>query len=155
MCRRNALSQKAHVLQPAPPALEYLPEILVKLHPDLLSEGINMVSAYGEGYVAINGVRHVRSLLVPASGAVEAWGAARFDDLLPRDFERIVTLAIEILILGTGSTHRFAHPSWLRSLSAGGVGVESMSTAAACRTYNILAAEGRKVAGAFIIEPQH
>lgn len=123
----------------------------MKLQPDA-HPGLSLVSAYADDYIAINGQRYTRSLVVGASGAVQAWGAARFDDLQAADLAQLAQLDVELVILGTGARHRFVQPPWLQPFAARRVGLETMTSAAACRTYNILAAEGRKVAGAFVIE---
>ena len=66
------------------------------------------------------------------------------------DFEQILALRPEVVLLGTGARQRFAHPRLYASLSAARIGLEMMDTGAACRTYNILMAEGRKVLAALI-----
>src|SRR5438477_356376 len=78
------------------------------------------------------------------------WGAAGFDELAAADFDVFLGLDLEILLLGTGSRQRFPHPELTRALTAKRIGVEAMDLQAACRTYNILVAEGRRVAAALL-----
>jgi uncharacterized protein len=114
--------------------------------------GLNLVTGYGAGYVAINGARHTASLLLTADSLMR-WTPASFADLAPGHFDRVVPLAPEILVLGTGTRLQFPRPPLTRALVEARIGLEVMDTAAACRTYNILMGEGRKVAAALIIDP--
>ena len=58
---------------------------------------------------------------------------------------------LQVVIFGSGPRLRFPHPALLRSLMAARIGVATMDTAAACRTYNVLAAEGRRVMAALLV----
>lgn len=121
----------------------------MKLHADPQTH-LNTVTAYGPGFVEINKVRHDGNLLVAPDSPVTRWSAASFDALREEDFAAILALKPELVIFGTGSRQRFAHPRLTRSLTEARIGVETMDTAAACRTYNILMAEGRRVLAAFL-----
>lgn len=116
------------------------------------AEGRNLFSGYGPGYVAVNGTRHQRSLVV-LSDRVFDWEVLKFQDLTEAVFTVLAGLGLEILVLGTGTRLRFPHPSLTRALHAAGTGLEVMDTHAGCRTYNILLAENRRVGAALIIEP--
>ena len=122
----------------------------MKLHlaPD---QGQQLFTGYGAGYVAVNKVRYEVSVVVSPQ-AVAEWGVGSFDSLAPRDFAFIAELKPEIVIFGTGAAQRFPPPELARALAKSGAGVEVMDSGAACRTYNILAAEGRKVVAAILIE---
>jgi uncharacterized protein len=111
------------------------------------------VTAYDEEGVEINAVRFTNSLLVLPESPPVAWPVASFDALSAEDFARIDATRPDVVILGTGARQRFVHPRLTAALSSRRIGVESMDNQAACRTYNILMAEGRKVALALIIEP--
>jgi uncharacterized protein len=111
----------------------------------------NTFTGYGEGYVMVNAVRHERSLVVLPDRPVEAWPVGGVDALEEEDLQFLAGLGVEIVLLGTGESLRFLHPRLLQSLAQARVGVEVMDTRAACRTYNILVAEGRKVAAALIL----
>lgn len=112
----------------------------------------NLVTGYGAGYVAINHRPYTASLILLPDRIVEFWGSGGFEALAEGDFEAIRALAPEILLLGTGSRQRFPAPALLRPLIEARIGYEVMDLAAACRTFNILMAEGRHVAAALLIE---
>ena len=111
--------------------------------------GLQLFSGYGPGFVAVNGVRYEKCVVVSPQ-AVSEWIVARFDALTVEDFAFIDTLKPEIVILGTGASQRFPGRELMRALAAAGIGVEIMDSRAACRTYNILATEGRKVVAAIL-----
>jgi uncharacterized protein len=113
--------------------------------------GRNLFTGYGEGYVSINDQRYDHSVIVAPEGEVEPWDADDLEGLTPAHFEALRTRAPEVLILGTGDTHRFPRPEVIRPLVSAGVGFEAMDTKAACRTYNILMAEGRQVLAAILV----
>ncbi len=125
----------------------------VKLHADQ-PQSLNTVTAYGPGYIEINLVRHTNSVLVMPEGEVRPWPVDRFEDLEPAHFEQLSELGPEVVLLGTGSRLRFPHPRLTASLARRHVGVDAMDMQAACRTYNILMAEGRKVAAVLLLEPE-
>jgi uncharacterized protein len=110
------------------------------------------VTAYDENGVEINAIRFNHSLIVLPESAPVAWPVTTFDALTSAHFEQIDATKPDVVILGTGSRQRFAHPSLCIALTSRRIGVECMDNKAACRTYNILMAEGRKVALALIIE---
>jgi uncharacterized protein len=114
------------------------------------SSGQNLFTGYGPGYVSINSARREKNVIVTAQQVLE-WHIAGFDALGTGDFALLLGLHPEIVILGTGSIQRFPAPALSKPLSNAGVGFEAMDTRAACRTYNILMAEGRKVVAAVLI----
>jgi uncharacterized protein len=122
----------------------------VKLHLTPAA-GLQLFSGYGPGYVAVNGVRYEQCVVVTPQ-AVSEWRVAGFESLAAGDFGFIEELRPEIVILGTGARQRFPGPELGKALASGGAGVEVMDTRAACRTYNILASEGRKVVAAIVLE---
>jgi len=83
---------------------------------------------------------------------VEPWRVSQFDRLTENDFVFLKNLGPEIVLLGTGARQRFPHPRLTAALAQAGIGLEVMDLQAACRTYNILVAEERKVAAALIFE---
>lgn len=125
----------------------------MKLHAD--KSNTQTITAYGEGWVAVDGKRHQTSLLLSASGRLEPWGCSRFDELSAAHFERLLALnpePPELLVFGSGARLRFLRPALIASLIERRIGIETMDTAAACRTYNILAGEGRRVVAALLLE---
>lgn len=113
-----------------------------------------LFSGYGDDHVFINGHRHEASLLLTARGIeVAPWAGLDFEALTAAHFEWIANRKPDILLLGTGSRMRFPHPSLTRALVEARIGLEVMDIGALCRTYNILATEGRSVGAAVLIEP--
>jgi len=111
--------------------------------------GLNTFTGYGEGYVLVNGERYEESVIVLA-GRVEPWPVAELEDLTEEHFAQLAGLGVEVVLLGTGSSLRFPHPRITQGLARAGIGLEVMDTQAACRTFNILVAEERKVAAALL-----
>jgi len=111
-----------------------------------------MFTGYGESYVMVNGARFAKSVVVLPERIIDDWPASSFAALEPAHFAALAGLDLEIILLGTGGKLRFPRPEILAPLIRAGVGVEVMDLQAACRTYNILMAEGRKVAAALVIE---
>jgi uncharacterized protein len=122
----------------------------MKLQPD--QSEAPTISAYGPGWIAIGGERISHSVIVSSRGERIAWAARRFEDLGLADFEQLARVQAEVVIFGSGSRIRFPRAAWLQPLVERRVGLETMDTAAACRTYNILAQEGREVAVALLLE---
>ncbi len=116
-----------------------------------ISEGRNAFTAYGPGYVDVNGKRYASSLVVSGERLIADWPAESVGALKADHLAAIVELAPEIVLLGTGGAFRFPEPSLLAPLHQARIGVEVMDTPAACRTYNILLGEGRNVVAAVIV----
>jgi uncharacterized protein len=121
----------------------------VKLHASVAGS-LNVITSYGDGFVAVNGVRHEANLLVLPE-QVMPWNAPSFEDLDEAHFTALAAMPLEVVLLGTGAKLRFPHPRITRALTDARVGVEVMDLGAACRTFNVLVAEGRKVAGALLL----
>jgi len=111
---------------------------------------LNSITAYGDGYVSVNAVRHNDNLVVLPDRLILDWTRATFDTLCVADFEVLASLDAEIVLLGTGNQLRFPRPELLRPLVQVQKGLEVMDVRAACRTYNVLISEGRKVAAGLI-----
>ena len=94
----------------------------------------------------------MRSLVITSLGAQFDWDCANFSELSPAHFARLADLSVELVIFGSGAQLRFIQPAWASPLMLRGIGMETMDTFAACRTFNILAGEGRKVAAALLVE---
>ena len=120
----------------------------MKLHASAPSAA-NTITAYGDDYVMVNGARRDSSVVVTPS-EVKAWSATDFEHLKEEDFAELAEIGAEIVLLGTGPRQRFPHPKLTAPLGAARVGLEVMDLKAACRTYNILVAEERKVALALV-----
>lgn len=123
----------------------------MKLQPDR-QPTLNTVSAYGSNYIEINACRYESSLLLMPEGPVEAWPCQGFADLKIEDFEKIAQKQPALVILGSGKKIQFPRPELIAPLIRAKIGIETMDLQAACRTYNVLMAEGRNVLAALIIE---
>jgi uncharacterized protein len=123
----------------------------MKLH-STSTQQYQTVTAYDDQGVEINLIPFTRSLIVLPEAAPIAWPVSSFDALTAEHFEQISAMTPDVVILGTGPRQRFVHPRLTSSLTTRRIGVECMDNQAACRTYNILMAEGRKVALALIFE---
>jgi uncharacterized protein len=123
----------------------------LKLHADARTN-LNTVTAYGPGFVEVNQSRYEGHFLLLPDAPAQPWNTAGFDALRAEDFDALLALRPEIVLLGTGRRQRFPHPRLIARLTSAGVGVEAMDTAAACRTFNILMSEGRRVLAAILQE---
>ena len=123
----------------------------MKFQPDTLA-GVNAITRQEPGRLWVGNTAFAHSLLVPWVGAVQAWGPLAFEDLSATHFERIAALKPEVVIFGSGPRLRFVPPALMRVLIEQRVGVETMDSAAACRTYNVLASEGRSVVAALLLD---
>lgn len=110
-----------------------------------------LIRAYTSGQVTVNEDVLTNSLIVSAERLMRDWQPQCFEQLTAAHLQVAVALRPEILLLGTGAQLRFPHPSLLAELHNQGIGVEVMDTAAACRTYNVLVSEGRRVAAALLM----
>ena len=124
----------------------------MKLQADRIT-GTNAIARHGEAGVVVNGVEHRRSVVVPWQGDVTPWDVAEFASLTAQHFETLAQLNPELVIFGSGSRLRFPPAALLRPLIERRIGIETMDSAAACRTYNVLLAEGRSVVAALLFEP--
>lgn len=110
-----------------------------------------LFTEHGEGYVAVNGHRYQQPVVVMAGEVRTDWTAIDFENLDGTHFNYFLELKPEVLLLGTGTKQQFAHPNLYRELIRAKIGIEFMDTPAACRTYNILVAEDRKVVAAVLL----
>ena len=114
--------------------------------------GLNIFTAYGEDFVAVNQEKHARNLIVLPESIIFEWSTATPATLAASDMEKLLELGAEIVLLGTGNRQRFPAGVLMRPFAPAGIGLEVMDLQAACRTYNILATEGRKVAAALLFD---
>lgn len=123
----------------------------MKLH-STPTQQYQTITAYEKDSVEINAITYTYSLIVLPETKPQQWSATSFEQLNAADFAQIEATVPDVVILGTGNKQRFVHPRLTAALAAKRIGVECMDNQAACRTYNILMAEGRKVALALIME---
>ena len=123
----------------------------MKLH-SATTKQYQTVTGYDDQGVEINAERFAFSLIVMPESAPRPWNVANFEALTAEHFDKIEEDTPDVVILGTGARQRFVHPKLIAALSRRHIGVECMDSKAACRTYNVLMGEGRKVTLALIIE---
>jgi uncharacterized protein len=113
---------------------------------------VQSISGYGAGWIGVGGEKITSSVVIGSRGERLAWNCKHFDDLDASHFEQLAALQPELVIFGSGQQIRFPQGLWIKSLIEQQIGLETMDTRAACRTYNVLAGEGRKVIAALLIE---
>ena len=112
------------------------------------------ITAYGPDWIGVDADRVTESVIIGARGQRIAWDCHRFEDLTAAHFAQLAELDAEVVIFGSGLRNRFPPPAWLQPLMARRIGLETMDTQAACRTYNVLAGEGRNVVAALLLETE-
>ena len=117
---------------------------------DVAPAGAHRITGYGAGYFLIDGARYEGGVVVTPEGITAGWTPRTIEDLDAAALEVFDGVECEVVLLGTGRDHRFPDAALLAPLMARGVGVEVMSSDAACRTYNILMSEGRRVVALLI-----
>ncbi|MHB8253317.1 MAG: Mth938-like domain-containing protein [Acidiferrobacter sp.] len=129
------------------------PEDFVKIHLDT-GDGRHMVRAYEPGRLWVGDVPYERSLILMPDRIIPDWRPQHFGELDAQVLAALADLNPEVVLLGTGRTLHFPPSAWLSLLINSGIGVEYMDTGAACRTYNLLMSERRRVvAGLLLADP--
>ena len=123
----------------------------MKFQPDT-PDDVNVITRQEPGRVWVGATAFEYSVLVPWQGEVLPWGPIDAAALTPEHFEQIARWQPEVVIFGSGTRLRFPAPALVRGLINKRIGIETMDLGAACRTYNVLAAEGRSVVAALLIE---
>jgi uncharacterized protein len=115
------------------------------------AENNYLITGYDENYIGVNNQRYQQSLIVMAQQLDTEWPVSEFAQITEVQMAELANLNPEVVLLGTGQKHQFLHPKIYQALTQKGIPLECMTTAAACRTYNILMSEGRNVLAALII----
>jgi len=123
----------------------------LKLHADPPTT-LTTVTAYGPGFIEINNVRYTCAVRVAPDRSPAEWNVAGFDALRAEDFAALLEDMPDVVLLGTGTRQRFPRAGLAAPLARARVGLEVMDTQAACRTYNILVAEGRRVLAVLLLD---
>jgi len=110
-----------------------------------------IIRAYSKGTVRINDTDYHHSVILSQDQLISPWPIASLNQLQATDFQNLVALSPELVIIGVGDTFTFVKPQLLQPLYDKQIGVEIMTTDAACRTYNLLVGEGRKIVACLII----
>ncbi|MGI9318118.1 MAG: Mth938-like domain-containing protein [bacterium] len=112
---------------------------------------IRSVSAGAQSCRIFVGETALTQSLIITPESIDLWEVTKISQLEARHFEQLSQLSVEVVVLGTGTTIEFPLPGLTQALMSNHIGLEVMDTAAACRTYNILANDGRKVAAALML----
>ena len=121
----------------------------MKLQPD--QSDAPTITGYGPGWVGVGSEKITHNVVLGSHGERMEW-AGSFEELGPEHFAQLAELQVDVVIFGSGPKIRFPKPAWLAALGRRRIGIETMDTPAACRTYNILAQEGREVAVALLLD---
>ena len=118
----------------------------------LVREGQQIIQSYRAGVFRISSVSYEHAVFVFPDQTLEWSGVRDFDDVTLESFNDLIQRAddIDVVLLGTGSAMAFFSPALKRQLSEQGLVIDVMDTGAACRTYNVLMAEGRRVVAALL-----
>lgn len=115
------------------------------------TSGGYLIEAYDAGAIRIAGRVYREGLIVSPRHLQPGWGPASPSDLTLEDIEALISLAPQVVVLGTGTRQVFPDAALFAAAMRRGIGIEVMDTGAACRTYNILMAEGRPVVAGLIV----
>jgi uncharacterized protein len=115
----------------------------MKLHPD--ASNTYSIQGYSNDGVVVNGQLNSGAMVLCAVQGPRPWGVEIFEHLVQAHFDELLKLEPELIIFGSGTQLKFPSPNLLQGLIKRGVGVETMDSGAACRTFNVLAGEGRRV----------
>ena len=122
----------------------------MKFH--LQTDAATLVTGLGDGWIKVGATEYRENCILTPEGVATGFAPAGLAALTDADYAALLERRPEIVLVGTGATQHFLHPRLTHALAAAHVGVEVMDTRAACRTYNILVAEGRNVTAALIVE---
>ncbi|MCG5500315.1 Mth938-like domain-containing protein [Ectothiorhodospira lacustris] len=114
-------------------------------------DGRHVITAHDATWIQVNQTRYEKSLVVLPDALIPNWGPTDPETLTAAALAPILERSPEILLLGTGPVMRFPGRDILRLFKDRGIGLEVMDTAAACRTYNVIMNEGRRVAVALMV----
>jgi len=117
-----------------------------------IGEGHYQIRGYGADYIQINHEKIDHSVIVAPDQLIYTWPPQSLAELNSSHFEPILNLHPAIVLLGTGKKLSFPNPALLSEFYLHRIGIEIMDTAAACRTYTVLMAEGRRVVAALFIK---
>ncbi|MDE2196362.1 MAG: Mth938-like domain-containing protein [Gammaproteobacteria bacterium] len=123
----------------------------MKFTMDRPAGGVNCIRAYAPGQINVNDKLLSTSFVITPTALMENWPPQRFEDISLEHLQAALALAPEILIIGTGPALRFPEARLMAEIQRRGIGLEVLDTAAACRTYNVLVSEDRKVVAALLM----
>ena len=113
--------------------------------------GVNVIRSYDDTSISINSQTYNKSLVVSGDSLIEGWNIKQVNELNPENLSQLLELQPEVILIGTGTNIEFPHPATYSRIINQGIGIEFMDSRAACRTYNILISENRKVVAGIIL----
>jgi uncharacterized protein len=116
------------------------------------SDALFQIRAYQPGFITVNENTYTHSLIVSPQQLMTDWPPQSLAALTPADWSAVLAMNPTVILLGTGRQFTMPHPRLLAPVYERKIGIESMDTASACRTYTALAAEGRRVLAALLID---
>ena len=122
----------------------------MKFSEDKIDQGY-YISGYEAGTILVNGSPKTTSFIISLEQLIDDWAPAHIDELRTQHMQPLLQLQPELVLIGTGDALKFPSVEHYACLIQQNIGVEIMDSAAACRTYNILLGEGRKVAAGIIL----
>lgn len=122
----------------------------MKLHLANIRNGYTL-TGYGAGYLSVNGARYEHPLIVTPDAPPLPWPVTTVAEMDAQAAGLLLAGSPDIVIIGTGPTQIFPPPVQLRPLFNARIGLEIMNTPAACRTFNVLVGEGRRVLAALFL----
>ena len=115
------------------------------------TSGINVIRAYGDGEIRVNESIYRGAIILSATSVIAAANIHNLDDLIAMELSRTLALEPELVLLGTGARQVFPAPGFGAQFLRAGIGFEVMDTSAACRTFNVLVGEQRRVAAMLLL----
>ena len=113
-------------------------------------DGANLIRRYGADYIVV-GNEEIRSSCIVSANSFSAWAPRSVEELTVESLAPLFVLAPEVVVLATGTTQRFPRASLRAEFATRRIGLEVMEIGAACRTYNVLVSEERKVLAAVLL----
>lgn len=123
----------------------------------LVREGLQLIQAYTPEGFKVSSQSYNDAVIVTPEATLLWDGVSTFSDLTIKDFQSVIASKdeIDVVLLGTGSKMAFLPAELQHALQAQGINVDCMNTGAACRTFNVLVAEGRRVVAMMLTHVPH
>ncbi len=122
----------------------------MKFSEDKIDQGYH-ITGYNQDTIIVSGSPKTSSFIISFEQLIEHWAPTHIDQLRTHHMQPLLELKPELVLIGTGEILKFPSVEHYACLIQQNIGVEIMDSAAACRTYNILLGEGRKVAAGIIL----
>ena len=113
-------------------------------------DGAHLIRRYGADFIVI-GEREIRASCIVTPTQIEAWTPRSVDEMTPESLQPLFALEPEVVVLSTGATQKFPRAALRAEFATRKIGLEVMEIGAACRTYNVLVGEDRRVLAAVLL----